>query len=371
MKKFAQRPTQKFKILQRGTLIAGGVSIVAMAAYLLIGIQTAKTNSSAASGFELLTNDPINNGEILCGYTWEDTVSKADVGPGCRNVSKDAMIENGGRDNSRGLSAGTSGKNINMDLGNDPLFNSDGADMSIDFCRYEATGNFFSRGNYFNFGMKNGFLCIKYRLKKENGKNINVDEMTRYEIPLDTVFRNYRFIYNAVEAKGEVFVDNIPVWSSSADEGDKLCWNTGDPLILGNEINGESKGRVVFDNLIIRSTSRGRTMPLRLLSFTAELRGENVMINWFTAKEENVDYFRVEKSSDTYSYKEIGRVKASGNSSELKAYALLDMHPGTGISYYRLSLPNTDVKSVWVPVIALRIKENMLPKENTEINSMK
>lgn len=362
MKRFAQRPAQKLKTLQRGSLIIGGISMAAIAVYLMIGVQAGRSIDSNAAGFELLSNDPINNGEIVCGFTWdESSVTTADVGPSAESASRNAEVVNNGRDHTKGLGAGNTGRNISMFISGDPVFNGDGIDFSIDFRRFEETGNFLTRGSYFNFGMKNGRLCIKYNLRQENGKIKPIDEMTRYEIPMDTIFRNYRFIYNPETAKGEVFVDNIAVWSSTTEDGDKLNWNNTDPLIIGDEMNGELTSKAVFDNMIIRSTNRGRTMPIQLLSFTAELRGDKVMINWFTGKEKGTDYFRVERSSDTYSYQEIGRVKAAGNSAELKAYALLDIHPTAGVSYYRLSLPNTDVKSVWVPIIALRIKENALP----------
>jgi hypothetical protein len=363
MKRFTLRPAQRLKTLQRGTLIVGGISVAAMAAYLFIGIQTANTVDTMALGNGLLSNDPINNGEILCGYSWDgNSVTTADVGPSAESASKNAEVTADGRDNTNGLSAGNTGRNISMYLGNDPAFNGDGVDISIDFRRFEESGNFITRGSYFNFGMKNGKLCIKYKLKKENGKTYNVDETTRYEIPMDSTFRNYRFIYNPTTAKGEIFVDNIAVWSSTADDGDKLNWNNTDAMILGDEMNGESTAKAIFDNLIIRSTSRGRTMPMQLLSFSAELREDKVMLTWFTGKEDGTDYFRVERSNDTYSYEEIGRVKASGTSKEMKAYALLDTKPAVGVSYYRLSLPNTDVKSVWVPIIAFRVKEGQLPQ---------
>ena len=369
MRRQTIRPVQKLKTLQRGTLIAGGVSMLALAAYFIIGIESANTTESLASGYELLTNDPVNNGEIVCAYTWESSTVIADVGPSVISISKNAEVTTGGRDNSNGISAGNTGKDMNMNLGTPEIFNTDGIDISIDYRRFEESGNFFTRGNAFNFGMEKGKLSIKYKLKNENGKNVIVDEIARYEVPNDTIYRNYRFIYNPADSKAEIFVDNITVWSSTATDGAKLSWNKSDAMVIGNEMNGGGLSRAMFDNLIIRSTSRARTMPIKLLSFTAELRGDKVMINWFTAKEDNVDYFKVEKSSDTYSYKEIGQVKASGTTNELKAYALLDTRPDPGVTYYRLSLPNTDVKSVWVPVIALRVKEQLATQPATEINT--
>ena len=357
------RTQNKLKTIQRGTLVVACFSIVGILSYFIIGLLQTTTSDSKASGqLDFLASDPINNSEIICGFTWEKGLpSQSDVGPSAEKMSSVACITTDGCENSHGLCAGNNGRSINMFLSADNIFNSDGIDVGLDFRRYEASCNFFTRGNYFNFGMKDGFLTIKYKYKGENGKLYSVDEITKYEIPKDTIFRNYRFFYNPQESKGEIFVENVAIWSSHDDDGRNLWWNETDDIIIGNEMNGESCKKAIIDNVIIRSTVRGRTMPLKLLSFTAEIQGKNVMLNWFTNKENGTEYFVIERSIDTHSYEEIGRVKAAGKSDELLAYALLDTKPSLGICYYRISMPNTDIKSVWVPVIALKYTPSPFP----------
>jgi hypothetical protein len=99
---------------------------------------------------------------------------------------------------------------------------------------------------------------------------------------------------------------------------------------------------------------------MELLAFSAELQGNAVMLNWFTAKEKGTDTFRIERSTDTKVYEEVGTVKAAGASENLKAYALLDTKPILGVAYYRLGLNNSTVRSTWLPVIAFRIKPGQL-----------
>jgi hypothetical protein len=369
MRRFVIRQTNRMTTLQRGTMIMAGVSVIALATYFMIGVSSFDSSDSLASdGSQLLANDPVNNGMILCGFTWEmNDPTRSDIGPSAESISRNAEIVAGGKDGSHALSAGNTGKNLNLTIAPNAVFNTDGIDFSIDFRRFEPTGNFISRGKTFWFGIREGRLCIKYTLRQENGRAYEVEELTRYEVPSDTLFRTYRFIYNPAESRGEVFVDNAPVWSHTAEDGDKLVWKQTDPLVIGDGINGGSLAKAVIDNVVFRSTSRARTLPLQLLSFSAELRGKEVMLTWFTGKEDGVDSFRVERSFDTYSYQMIGMVKASGVSKELKAYALLDTQPAAGISYYRLSLPGTDVRSVWVPVIALKIKE--LPADASSAGS--
>ncbi|MBK9320246.1 MAG: hypothetical protein IPM91_16585 [Bacteroidetes bacterium] len=99
---------------------------------------------------------------------------------------------------------------------------------------------------------------------------------------------------------------------------------------------------------------------MQLLSFSAELENNYTMLNWFTGKENGTEYYIIERSDDTKTYKEIGRVKAAGKSETLKAYALVDKEPMLGITYYRLALSNNTSRSIWVPVIAFRLKPEQL-----------
>ena len=351
------RPQHKLKTLQKGTLIVACVSIAFMISYLLIGINPADTkNSSAATKLDLLATDPINNGEIICGFAWDQNPALgSDVGPSAEKINISASVVPGGRDNTHGLSAGNNGRNINMFIPAENVFNIDGIDISLDFRSFEESGSFFTRGSYFNFGMTDGRIVIRYKVKGDDGKIRSIDEITRYEVPRDTIFRNYRFLYNPQESKGEIFVEDVAIWSNQNEFDGRLWWNETDPIIIGDEINGGSTGKAIMDNLVIRSTNRSRTLPMQLLSFTAEAQGKYIMLNWFTGHENGTDYFKIERSLDTRTFEEVGRVKASGKSNELKAYALLDTKPAAGISYYRLSMPNTDIKSVWVPVIALKL----------------
>ena len=73
------------------------------------------------------------------------------------------------------------------------------------------------------------------------------------------------------------------------------------------------------------------------------------------------DEYIVERSFDTKNYEVIGSIKASGHSTSLQAYALVDKRPAHGVNYYRLALSNHSSRSGWLPVIALRYK----PAEET------
>lgn len=55
---------QKLNTLQRGTLIIGGISVMAVAAYMTVVMNTADVTNSNA-GINLMEQDPVNNGEVV------------------------------------------------------------------------------------------------------------------------------------------------------------------------------------------------------------------------------------------------------------------------------------------------------------------
>lgn len=354
---YTLRPNQKLRTLQRGSLIVAGASILGIVCYFtLFFSQVDTTQSFGATKNKWMDTDPINNGEIVCMFTWnENPVITASMGSSGTEASINSECIPGGKDQTFGLSAGTTSKPINLLINADETFNMPGIDISLDYNCMDENGSFFARGNYFNFGIKDKFLVIKYKTINENGKTQIVDETTRYEVQQDNVFRNYRFLFNPDKGRGEIFVDNIAVWVNENEEDNSLTWKKNDVITIAKNMNGNASAKVIMDNFIIRNTGQQPSTPFQLLSFTAEIQGSNVMINWFTGNEKNTDYFKVERSSDTYVYEEIGTVKAAKESKQLKAYALLDTRPVQGVCYYRLIMNNNaSLKSVWIPVIALR-----------------
>lgn len=77
-------------------------------------------------------------------------------------------------------------------------------------------------------------------------------------------------------------------------------------------------------------------LPVTITDFTAQKQGTTALLKWTTAQESNTNNFVVERSTDATNYKEVGEVKATGNSTSEKAYQLTDMHPVNGNNFYRL-----------------------------------
>jgi len=88
--------------------------------------------------------------------------------------------------------------------------------------------------------------------------------------------------------------------------------------------------------------SGGGPLPIELISFTAELNGDNVDIRWGVASQVNNDYYTILRSIDCYDWNEIGRVVGDGTSNQIMDYKFIDKDPYIGISYYKLKQTDYD-----------------------------
>jgi hypothetical protein len=91
-----------------------------------------------------------------------------------------------------------------------------------------------------------------------------------------------------------------------------------------------------------RNPTATAALPVTLTSFDAIAKGAAVELTWSTASESNSSHFAVERSSNGRDFKEIGRVRSSGNSTTAKNYSFTDKAPLTGKNYYRLKMVDLD-----------------------------
>ena len=100
-----------------------------------------------------------------------------------------------------------------------------------------------------------------------------------------------------------------------------------------------------FDDFFLLGSGSGTSLPIDLLSFTAEADGTSVDVTWVVSSQVNNDYYIIEKSMDCYTWKEVDRMTGEGNSNTETVYGLTDKHAYIGLSYYRLRQVDYDGKS--------------------------
>jgi hypothetical protein len=77
-------------------------------------------------------------------------------------------------------------------------------------------------------------------------------------------------------------------------------------------------------------------IPVKLISFTASVNSNNVLLQWSTTTEINNSGFEIERSSDNINFILIGFVAGSGTTTGLSEYSFTDKRLSDGKYYYRL-----------------------------------
>lgn len=85
------------------------------------------------------------------------------------------------------------------------------------------------------------------------------------------------------------------------------------------------------------------SLPVQLLSFTAQSKPDAVTLQWTTAKEESFAGFEPERSVDGSTWNKMAFVSTkANNASAITPYSYTDNTPVTGHVYYRLKLVDAD-----------------------------
>jgi hypothetical protein len=78
-------------------------------------------------------------------------------------------------------------------------------------------------------------------------------------------------------------------------------------------------------------------LPVELTSFTANLNGNSVILNWRTATEMNNSGFDIERSTNSVSFEKIGFINGAGSSTSAKNYSFTDVSLSkAGVYSYRI-----------------------------------
>lgn len=77
-------------------------------------------------------------------------------------------------------------------------------------------------------------------------------------------------------------------------------------------------------------------VPVELVSFSADVLENSVVLNWVTATELNNLGFEIEHSINNHNFRKIGFVPGSGTTAEMRSYSFVVQNVSSGIQYYRL-----------------------------------
>jgi hypothetical protein len=106
-------------------------------------------------------------------------------------------------------------------------------------------------------------------------------------------------------------------------------------------------------------------LPVVLKYFKADVTGDkNVVLRWETTSELDADFFDVERSADSKTFKKIGQIRAKGTSADVNFYQMADENPIRGIGYYRLKQVDTDGTFHYYRTVSARTEGSSSPYPN-------
>jgi hypothetical protein len=132
-------------------------------------------------------------------------------------------------------------------------------------------------------------------------------------------------------------------WSVASGTGGSFA-NVNNPATLFSGDSSQSYTIVwtVVNNLCqqvldtMRLNPICQPLPVKMVNFTGELINDEVILDWVTASEENLDYFVVEKSYDQQQWQDLATIYTQGNSHTLRYYRASDNNPFGRLIYYRI-----------------------------------
>ena len=153
------------------------------------------------------------------------------------------------------------------------------------------------------------------------------------------------------------FSDVNPVYTINAgtkgnallqQDGHTLLYTPKDSLIGLDSISFTVVGKdsSMFSTVISVLVTPVALLPVSLVSYTAKLVGQSVLVNWETSNNNAVSYFQVQHSSDGYDFKLLKTVSQSASHS----YSINDAAPARGTNYYRVVEHDNDGRIVYYDV---------------------
>ena len=126
-------------------------------------------------------------------------------------------------------------------------------------------------------------------------------------------------------------------------------------LRLFNANAGAGSGADCFFNSIAHIPN---ALSVEFNSFQARKYSNGTMLEWETVAETNNSHFEIERSSDSRTWEEIGKVDGNGDSFEKLVYTFTDKEPHGGLNYYRLKQVDFDGSYTFSEIISIEFRKH-------------
>lgn len=215
---------------------------------------------------------------------------------------------------------------------------------------------------YFNIpdsaGIATSFAndTLKGGIAFKNISKTNFDSLT-----VKLILRNERlgntYTFNLPKTKVLLAGDTVHV--NFAQNIAALPQDNYNLYLVVNE-NANQPEQYFFNNFIYKYVylKTNLIVPVQLLNFTAQSKGNAVQINWEVANEINMANYVVEHSSNGTSFNNIALVNAKAITGNID-YEFLHKNPVIGKNYYRLKMVNNDGTFTYSPVRVINFNKSI------------
>jgi hypothetical protein len=121
----------------------------------------------------------------------------------------------------------------------------------------------------------------------------------------------------------------------------------------------EYNGKYMHVAFGAKASNSGQTLPVKLISFVATAKENDVLLNWSTASETNNKGFEIERSTNGRTFEKVNFVKGAGNSSKVISYNFVDKNVwllSVAEAFYRLKQVDLDGKYTYSNIV--RVDKN-------------
>ena len=188
--------------------------------------------------------------------------------------------------------------------------------------------------NFSSGSFASAYTDVGLTVGKHPQNSSTTDYLNRYWTVTSSGITSFDCVVTATYADGDI------AGTEGSIEGGK--WDGSAWYSLGAVNAGANQLSGTVTSFSDFSGGEPSIFPVEWLSFTASTHTSFVLLEWKTAIEENTDYFGVERSTDNYTWAEIGRVEAGENSTTSLDYSFADVHAQNGKIYYRLRQVDID-----------------------------
>ncbi len=130
-------------------------------------------------------------------------------------------------------------------------------------------------------------------------------------------------------------------------------YNSAYPYCVGPTFYGNKVVTKVTTVPAGTTTYTGPILPVELLDLTGYVADNTTILKWTTLTEKELNSFEIERSDDGVVFKNVGVVKAFGNSSITNNYSYLDYTSFNEINYYRLKQVDINGKFSYSKTISI------------------